>query len=78
MKWLANKTAIVTGAARGIGESIALKLAEHGANIAFTYVSDSSTERANLLVEKLQACGVKAKSWQTNAADYDQTEFFCK
>jgi len=76
MKWLANKTAIVTGAARGIGESIALKLAEHGANIAFTYVSDSSAEKANQLVEKIQAGGVKAKSWQTNAADYDQTEIF--
>jgi 3-oxoacyl-[acyl-carrier protein] reductase len=46
MKLLENKVAIVTGAARGIGEAIALKLAEHGANIAFTYVSESSAQKA--------------------------------
>ena len=46
MKLLQHKVAIVTGAARGIGEGIAIKLAEQGANIAFTYVSDSSTEKA--------------------------------
>ncbi|HNJ58821.1 MAG TPA: SDR family NAD(P)-dependent oxidoreductase, partial [Chitinophagaceae bacterium] len=42
MKLLENKTSIVTGAARGIGAAIALKLAEHGCNIAFSYVSESS------------------------------------
>jgi 3-oxoacyl-[acyl-carrier protein] reductase len=41
MKLLENKLAIVTGAARGIGEGIALKLAEHGAHVVFTYVSES-------------------------------------
>jgi 3-oxoacyl-[acyl-carrier protein] reductase len=46
MKLLEGKVAIVTGAARGIGEAIALKFAEHGANVAFTYVSDSSAENA--------------------------------
>ncbi len=46
MKLLQGKTTIVTGAARGIGAAIALKLAEHGSNIAFTYVSDSSAEKA--------------------------------
>lgn len=45
MKLLNNKVAIVTGASRGIGEAIALKLAEHGANIAFTYVSDNSGQK---------------------------------
>jgi 3-oxoacyl-[acyl-carrier protein] reductase len=40
MKLLEGKTAIVTGAARGIGEGIAIKFAEHGCNVAFTYVSD--------------------------------------
>jgi 3-oxoacyl-[acyl-carrier protein] reductase len=62
MKLLAGKTAIVTGAARGIGEAIALKFAEHGANVAFTYVSDSSAEKAKALVENMEAIGVKAKA----------------
>ena len=74
MKLLAGKTAIVTGAARGIGEGIAIKLAEHGANIAFTYVSDSSTEKANLLVQKLIALGVKATAYQSNAGDFTACE----
>ncbi|WP_336514958.1 3-oxoacyl-[acyl-carrier-protein] reductase [Pollutibacter soli] len=76
MKLLENKTAIVTGAARGIGEGIACKFAEHGANVAFTYISDSSAEKAHALQLKLEAMGVKAKSWQTNAADYAQSESF--
>jgi 3-oxoacyl-[acyl-carrier protein] reductase len=76
MKLLEGKTAIVTGAARGIGEAVAIKLAEHGANIAFTYVSDSSAERAKTLEEKLIALGVKAKSYQSNAADYTACEVF--
>ena len=76
MKLLENKTAIVTGAARGIGEAIAVKFAEQGCNVAFTYVSDSSTEKANMLVEKLIALGVKAKGYQTNAGDYAAAEIF--
>ncbi len=76
MKILENKTAIVTGAARGIGEGIALKFAEHGANVAFTYVSNSSAERAKALEEKLIQFGVKAKAYQSNAADYAATETF--
>jgi len=52
MKLLENKVAIITGAARGIGEGIALKFAEHGAHIAFTYISDSSAEKASVLEEK--------------------------
>lgn len=76
MKLLANKTAIVTGAARGIGEAIAVKLAEQGANIAFTFVSDSSAEKAAALVEKLTNLGVKAQAFQSNAADLAQCEQF--
>ncbi len=76
MKLVENKVAIVTGAARGIGEAIALKLAEHGANIAFTYVSDSSKEKALALEEKLKALGVKAKAYQSNAGDFAQCETF--
>ena len=76
MKLLEGKTAIVTGAARGIGEAIALKFAEHGANVAFTYVSDSSAEKAAAVEEKLKALGVKAKSYKSNAGDFSQCEAF--
>lgn len=74
MKLLEGKTAIVTGAARGIGEAVAIKFAEHGANVAFTYVSDSSTEKARALESKLTAMGVKAKAYQSNAADFAACE----
>ena len=72
MKLLEGKLAIVTGASRGIGEAIAIKLAEQGANIAFSYVS--SDEKANALVEKLQASGVKAKAYKSNAGIYGDCE----
>ena len=72
MKLLENKVAIITGASRGIGEGIALKLAEHGAHIAFTYLS--SDEKAKSLEERLQSFGVKAKAYKSNAAIYDFAE----
>jgi 3-oxoacyl-[acyl-carrier protein] reductase len=74
MKLLQGKTAIVTGAARGIGEGIAIKFAEQGANVAFTYVSDSSAEKAKSLEEKLISYGVKAKAYQSNAGDFAACE----
>ena len=76
MKLLQGKVAIVTGAARGIGEAIAIKFAEHGANVAFTYVSDSSAEKASALETKLQGMGVKAKAYKSNAGDFAQCEVF--
>jgi 3-oxoacyl-[acyl-carrier protein] reductase len=76
MKLVENKVAIVTGAARGIGEAIALKFAQHGAHVAFTYVSDSSKEKAIALEEKLKGLGVKAKAYQSNAGDFAQCEAF--
>ena len=76
MKLLEGKTAIVTGAARGIGEAIAIKFAEQGANVAFTYVSDSSAEKAKALEEKLNGMGVKAKAYQSNAGNYAACETF--
>lgn len=74
MKLLENKVAIITGAARGIGEAIALKFAEHGAHIAFTYVNDSSAEKAKALEEKIKTQAVKCKSYKSNAGDYAQCE----
>ena len=76
MKLLEGKTAIVTGAARGIGEGIAIKFAEHGANVAFTYISESSEEKAVMLEQKLISLGVKAKAYKSNAADFAQCEIF--
>lgn len=76
MKLLEGKLSIVTGAARGIGAAIALKLAEHGSNIAFTYVSDSSAEKAAALEAQIKALGVNAKAYKSNAADFAQCEAF--
>jgi 3-oxoacyl-[acyl-carrier protein] reductase len=76
MKLLEGKVAIVTGAARGIGEAIAIKFAEEGASVAFTYISESSAEKATALEEKLKALGVKAKSYKTNAGDFAACEVF--
>lgn len=74
MKLLQGKVAIITGAARGIGEAVALKFAEHGANIAFTYVSDNSREKAEALAEKIKSMGVQAKAYQSNASDFAACE----
>ena len=69
MKLLEGKTALITGAARGIGKAIALKFAREGANIAFTDLEvNVETE------QEIAALGVKAKSYASNAADFAQTE----
>lgn len=72
MKLLEGKTALITGASRGIGESIAKKFAEHGANIAFTYLS--SAEKALALEGNLHAYGVKVIGYKSNAASYAEAE----
>jgi len=72
MKLLDQKVALITGASRGIGEAIALKFAEHGAHIAFTY--HSSEERALALEAKLTGFGVKAKSYKSDAGQYEAAE----
>lgn len=72
MKLLEGKTAIVTGASRGIGKGIAKVFAEQGANVAFTY--SSSVEAANELENELNALGVKVKGYQSNAASFDDAQ----
>src|SRR6266705_1615017 len=74
MKLLEGKIAIITGAARGIGEGIAIKFAEHGAHVIFTYVSDNSAEKAKTLEEKLNNYGIRAKGYKSNASDYAKCE----
>jgi 3-oxoacyl-[acyl-carrier protein] reductase len=74
MKLLEGKIVIVTGAARGIGEAIALRMAEQGAHIAFSFLS--SEEKAKALELKLQSYGVKAKGYKSNAGSYDDCEKF--
>ena len=69
MGLLTGKTALITGATRGIGRAIALKFAAEGADIAFTYRSQH--EAANSLVEELQALGVKAKAYASDAASFE-------
>ncbi|MDP2385449.1 MAG: 3-oxoacyl-[acyl-carrier-protein] reductase [Bacteroidota bacterium] len=68
MKLLQGKTALITGASRGIGKGIAMKFAEQGANVAFTFLS--SVEKAKALEAELAAFGVKAKGYQSDAADF--------
>lgn len=72
MKLLENKTAIITGATRGIGRGIAIEFAKQGANVAFTY--SSSVEAANELENELKAFGISAKGYQSNAADFEAAQ----
>ena len=67
-KLLSGKTALVTGASKGIGRGIAMKLAAEGANVAFTYLS--SVEKGQALEAELAALGVKAKGYRSDAADF--------
>lgn len=72
MNLLKGKTVIVTGASRGIGKGIALTLAKNGANIAFTY--SKSIEAANDLLKEISNLGVKCKSYQSNAANFEESK----
>lgn len=72
MKLLEGKTALITGAARGIGKAIALKFASEGANIAFTDLVIDENGKAT--EAEIAALGVKVKAYASNAADFAQTE----
>lgn len=72
MNLLKGKTALVTGASKGIGKAIALKYAEQGANVAFTYLS--SVEQGEALEKELVSRGVKAKGYRSDASDFAQAD----
>ena len=72
MKLLENKTILVTGGSRGIGKSIVLTLAKHGANVIFTYLS--SSEDANKVVEEAKKYDVKIEAYQSDASNYQACE----
>lgn len=72
MKLLEGKTALITGAARGIGKALAIKFAQEGANVAFTdLVIDENGKETE---KEIAAYGVKAKGYASNAADFTQTK----
>lgn len=76
MKLLEGKTALITGAARGIGKALALRFAAEGANIAFTDLAID--ENGKKTEEEIAALGVKVKGYASNAADFAQTETVVK
>jgi 3-oxoacyl-[acyl-carrier protein] reductase len=71
-KLLEGKTAIITGATRGIGHGIATSFAKQGCNVAFTY--NSSVNAAKVLETELNRFGVKAKAYRSNAADFIEAQ----
>uniref|UniRef100_A0AA49JCD4 3-oxoacyl-[acyl-carrier-protein] reductase n=1 Tax=Roseihalotalea indica TaxID=2867963 RepID=A0AA49JCD4_9BACT len=72
MKLLAGKTALITGASKGIGRSIATRFAEQGANVAFTYLS--SVEKGEALEQELSSFGIKAKGYKSDASEFSAAE----
>jgi len=76
MGLLQDKTALITGGSRGIGKGIAIEFAKQGANVAFTF--NASVEAANALENELKSFGIKAKGYQSNAADFDAAQELAK
>ena len=72
MKLLEGKNALVTGASKGIGRAIALKYAQQGANVAFTYLS--SVEKGQALEDELKALGINAKGYRSDASDFNAAQ----
>ena len=75
MKLLDQKVALVTGAAQGIGRSIALKFAENGADVIFTDIRED--ERSHGLMAELEAKGVRAAFFAADASSLEQTKEVC-
>ncbi|MDR0682614.1 MAG: 3-oxoacyl-[acyl-carrier-protein] reductase [Dysgonamonadaceae bacterium] len=71
MKLLEGKVAVITGAARGIGKSIAIRFAQEGCNIAFTDLAID--DNANATAKEIEILGVKVKGYASNAANYEET-----
>ena len=74
MKLLENKIALVTGGSRGIGEAIVRRFVEQGATVAFTYVSESSAEKAETLAAELTNAGATVKAYRSDAASFSDAE----
>lgn len=72
MGLLSGKTALITGASKGIGRAIAIRYAQEGANVAFTYLS--SVEKGQALEDELAAFGIKAKGYRSDASDFKAAE----
>ncbi|CAM3637653.1 3-oxoacyl-[acyl-carrier-protein] reductase [Mucilaginibacter galii] len=72
MKLLEGKTALITGASKGIGRTIAEKFAEHGANVAFTYLS--SVEKGLALEQELQSFDTQVKGYRSDASKFDEAD----
>jgi 3-oxoacyl-[acyl-carrier protein] reductase len=68
MGLLSGKTALITGASKGIGRAIAIRYAQEGANVAFTFLSN--IEKGQALEAELTAFGVKAKGYRSDASDF--------
>lgn len=73
---LDNKTALITGGSRGIGEAIVRHFVSQGCQVAFTY--HSSADKANKIIDDLASSGIKIKAYQSDAASYEQAEILIK
>ncbi len=76
MKLLEGKISLVTGASVGIGNAVAKKYAEHGAKVAFTYLSN--VEKGEALEKELAAMGIKAKGYRSDASDFEAADQLIK
>ena len=72
MKLLEGKTALITGAARGIGKALAIRFAREGANVAFTdLVIDENAEATK---KEIESYGVKCEAYASDASNFEETE----